>query len=94
MDCEQTIPRVRRQRVLKGAAIVAGDHNSEIACTMRNQSEHGAELTVPLDARVPKSFLLYVPVDGLSYQTVIRWRRQEKLGVSFVGTGPKPRFRY
>ena len=87
-------PRTHRPRVLKGATIISGDENSEISCTIRNQHAGGAELRVPVEARVPQTFLLYVPVDGISYRAVVKWRRNDRVGVAFEGTAPKPRFHY
>ena len=83
-----------RQRVLKGAAILTGLNNSEVTCTVRNMHSNGAELKVPIDARVPDEFLLYVPVDGIGYRAVVRWRREDRIGVQFTGTEPKPRWHY
>lgn len=84
----------RRPRALKGASILTGINNSEIPCTIRNMHEHGAELNVPRDAPVHSEFLLYVPVDGIAYRSVIKWRHGDRLGVEFTGTEPKPRWRY
>ena len=84
----------RRQRVFKGAAILTGITNSEVRCTVRNMHSKGAELKVPIDARVPDEFLLYVPVDGIGYRAVVRWRREERSGVEFTGTEPKPHWHY
>ncbi|MEZ2330648.1 PilZ domain-containing protein [Mesorhizobium sp. RCC_202] len=86
--------RQRRQRVLKGAAIINGINNSEISCTIKNQNSGGAELTVPVEAMVPERFVLYVPTDGVAYQSVLRWRRNDRIGVQFTGTLPKPRLHY
>lgn len=86
--------REHRQRVLKGASILLGITNSEIACTIRNMHKGGAELRVPVEARVPPEFLLYVPVDGVAYRTRIAWRANERVGVSFHGTEPKPHWHY
>ena len=86
--------RERRQRVLKGAAIINGINNSEISCTIRNQNSGGAELKVPVEAFVPEHFVLYVPTDGVAYQSVLRWRRNDRIGVQFTGTLPKPRLHY
>jgi hypothetical protein len=83
-----------RKRVLKGAAVIQSVATSEISCVMRNQSEQGAELRVPPDAVVPNSFQLYVAVDGIAYDCVVRWRRNDKIGVEFVGRGPKPKHHY
>ncbi len=87
-------PRQRRQRVLKGASILSGVNKSEITCTIRNMHEHGAELRVAIDARVPREFLLYVPTDGIAYRAELRWRKQERCGVTFSGTEPKPAWHY
>ena len=83
-----------RQRVLKGGSIITGITNSEISCTLRNQNEGGAELKVAPDARVPDRFLLYVPVDGVAYRSEVRWRRNDRVGVQFTGTEPKPKLHY
>ncbi|TGP23255.1 MULTISPECIES: PilZ domain-containing protein [unclassified Mesorhizobium] len=84
----------RRQRVLKGAAILTGINNSEVACTVRNMHPGGAELKVPVEARVPDEFLLYVATDGIGYKAVVRWRREDRIGVEFTGTERKPRWHY
>lgn len=86
--------REHRQRVLKGASILAGISNSEIKCVIRNMHAHGAELRVPLGAAVPNEFLLYVPVDGIGYRSVVRWRRDDRVGVLFTGAEPKPHWHY
>jgi hypothetical protein len=87
-------PREHRQRVLKGASILLGIKNSEINCTIRNMNKDGAELRVAAEARVPKEFLLYVPNDGVAYRAVLRWRKQDRCGVMFTGTEPKPHWHY
>ncbi|QND60590.1 PilZ domain-containing protein [Mesorhizobium huakuii] len=86
--------RERRQRVLKGAAIISGISNSEISCTIRNQNDGGAELRVSPEARVPEHFVPYVPTDGVAYQSVLRWRRNDRIGIQFTGIVPKPRLHY
>jgi hypothetical protein len=86
--------RETRSRVLKGASVILGTGRSEISCVMRNQTAEGAELKVPPEAAIPSSFQLYVPVDGVAYACELRWRRKDRIGVEFVGRGPKPRFHY
>ena len=86
--------REHRQRVLKGATIITSVHTSEIPCVIRNQHANGAELKVAADVVVPERFSLYVPVDGVAYEAVLRWRRNDRVGVQFVGQGPKPRLHY
>ena len=79
---------------LRAVPLSQGISRSEISCVLRNQSESGAELKVPPDAQIPASFQLYVPLDGVAYSCVLRWRRNERVGVEFVGRGPKPKFHY
>lgn len=86
--------RERRQRVLKGAAILIDVNTSEIKCTVRNMHEHGAELRVPLGTYIPSEFLLYVAVDGIGYRSIVRWRSGDRVGVMFTGTEPKPHWHY
>jgi hypothetical protein len=83
-----------RQRVLKGASILNGVKHSEITCTIRNMHEHGAELKVAIDTVVPQEFLLYVPVDGVAYRSVLCWRSKDRVGIKFIGTEPKPLWHY
>ena len=86
--------REHRQRVLKGGTIITSIQNSEISCTLRNQHQGGAELKVPPESRVPDRFLLYVPVDGIAYRSEVCWRRNDRVGVKFTGTEPKPKLHY
>jgi hypothetical protein len=86
--------RESRNRVLKGGAVIQGAGRSEISCVLRNQSPGGAELKVPPEAHLPANFQLYVPVDGIAYDCRLRWRRNDKVGVEFLGRGPKPKLHY
>jgi hypothetical protein len=86
--------REHRPRVLKGGSIITGIQNSEVSCMLRNQHEGGAELKIPLEARVPDRFLLYVPLDGVAYRCEVRWRRNDRIGVQFTDTEPKPKLHY
>ncbi|MCV0397009.1 MAG: PilZ domain-containing protein [Rhizobiaceae bacterium] len=83
-----------RKRVIKGASILMGVKNSEIACVVRNMNSGGAELKVPAETRVPEEFLLYVPLDGTGYRCRVRWRSGDRIGVMFTGTEPKPHWHY
>jgi len=89
-------PREHRKRVLKGGSILQGISKSEIACTLRNQTEGGAELSLDREVQVPDRFLLYVAADNVGYQCSVRWRDTFKgrVGVQFEGTEPKPRWHY
>jgi hypothetical protein len=94
MSSESENGRKHRPRVLKGATIILSNNLSEIACTVRNQHEGGAELYVQGIIGLPQEFLLYVPLDGVAYRTVVRWRKGDRMGGEFTGTEPKPRRHY
>ena len=68
-----------RAAVLKDGTIITED--VKIACSVRNQHAHGAELRVEPGVVVPERFVLYVPADGVEYRAVVRWRKNERLGV-------------
>lgn len=89
-------PREHRKRVLKGGSVLQGIAKSEVACTLRNQTDNGAELSLDREAQVPDQFLLYVPADSIGYRCTVRWRDavRGRVGVQFHGTEPKPRWHY
>jgi len=68
-----------RTAVLKDGTIITED--TTIACSVRNQHAHGAELRVEPGVVVPERFVLHVPADGVEYRAVVRWRKNERLGV-------------
>lgn len=76
-----------REFVLKEAVIVGG--GARIGCSVRNQHEHGAELRVGAQEQIPDRFLLEVPADGAAYNAVVRWRRNERLGVQIFSNAMK-----
>ncbi|MER8461555.1 PilZ domain-containing protein [Mesorhizobium sp. M1409] len=78
---DQHIERRSHSRgiVLKDATIITDDAN--IGCSVRNQHVHGAELRVDPGATIPDRFVLHVPADDASYRAVVRWRRNERLGL-------------
>lgn len=80
--------------MIKGATIIFDINASEIVCTVRNQHDGGAELKVPVEAIIPDTFTLYIPVDAIAYEAIVRWRRGERLGVQFISKGPKPKLHY
>ncbi|SFO66801.1 hypothetical protein SAMN03159463_02596 [Mesorhizobium sp. NFR06] len=76
-----------REFVLKEATIVTG--SSRIACSVRNQHQHGAELRVAADAAIPERFLLEVPADDTDYRALVRWRRNDRIGVALYSNEMK-----
>lgn len=94
-DAERPARRTaRRPRVLKRASILNGVEKSEVQCTVRNMHEEGAELQVADGVQVPHEFLLYIPLDGIAYKSVLRWRDGARVGVMFIGTEAKPHWHY
>ncbi|OWK21508.1 hypothetical protein AJ88_19845 [Mesorhizobium amorphae CCBAU 01583] len=94
MHSGEEFRKQRRRRVLKRATILTGIANSEVKCTVRNMHSKGEELQVSVEARVPDEFILYIPIDGIGYKSVVQWRRADKIGVMFFGTEPKPHWHY
>ncbi|CDX21816.1 conserved hypothetical protein [Mesorhizobium sp. ORS 3324] len=76
-----------REFVLKEATIVTAD--ARIMCSVRNQHEHGAELRVGPRVEIPDRFTLVVPDDDAAYRAVVRWRRNERLGVQIFSNSMK-----
>lgn len=68
-----------RPVVLKDGVILAEGLN--ISCSIRNQHPHGAELRVEPGVVVPERFVLLVHADDARYRAVVRWRKNERLGV-------------
>ena len=76
-----------REFVLKEATIIAGA--VRIGCSVRNQHEQGAELRVAADTGIPERFLLEVPADDTTYRALVRWRRNDRIGVALYSNAPK-----
>ncbi|TGP20357.1 MULTISPECIES: PilZ domain-containing protein [unclassified Mesorhizobium] len=76
-----------REFVLKEATIVTAD--ARIRCSIRNQHEHGAELRVGAQVEIPEGFTLIVPDDDAVYRAVVRWRRNERVGVQMFSNSMK-----
>lgn len=73
-----------RRRQLKAATIAYSDRHLTIGCSLRDISETGAriETTHPT---VPDTFVLIVDLDGLEADCEVIWRRQNLVGVRFLG---------
>ncbi len=73
----------QRQRVLLGALIVDLPRETVIQCRAENVSEAGARLTLSEPHFVPATFWLITLTGGLAYEAKLRWRRDDRIGVSF-----------
>jgi hypothetical protein len=70
-----------RHRVKKPAEI---DHGGDkIHCTIRDLSITGAALEISNPAKIPATFILVVPEDGLKLPCHVVWRRVFRVGVAF-----------
>ncbi|CDX16364.1 hypothetical protein LCM4577_30425 [Mesorhizobium sp. LCM 4577] len=76
-----------REFVLKEATIIA--NGVRIGCSVRNQHEQGAELRVAAGMDIPERFLLEVPADDMAYRALVRWRRNDRVGVALYSNAPK-----
>jgi hypothetical protein len=71
-----------RLRVKKAAKIDFG--GDKIACTIRDLSTTGAALELnEMDSRIPETFTLVVPEDGLKLPCHVVWRKDFRMGVPF-----------
>jgi hypothetical protein len=70
-----------RYRVMKAARIEYG--NNKIACTIRDLSTTGAALELSDRSKIPDTFTLVMPDDGLKLLCHVVWRREFRIGIAF-----------
>ena len=73
-----------RQRVLKSGKIVFAGGSFSVDCTIRNLSQTGGRLQVPLTVAIPDRFIL---VDGQARtqrEAIVVWRKNDLIGVRFT----------
>jgi PilZ domain len=76
--------RAPRYLVSEGAVIKFGD--CAINCVVRNLSATGAATEVPFGSDIPASFELNIPRLGLNVSCRVVWRRDHRIGVTFIQT--------
>ena len=76
--------RAPRYRVLEAGDIKFGDRT--ICCLVRNLSSTGAAMEVPNEAGIPARFELSIPRLGLSMRCRLVWRKDHRMGVTFIQT--------
>ena len=74
-----------RHRVLKDGKIVSHHLHGAIDVRIRDLSESGARLDVPLATHLPPEFGLLVVSESKVYPAVTRWRKGDRMGVEFTG---------
>jgi hypothetical protein len=65
------------------ATILLDGGRTAVPCTIRDFNGDGAGLCVPGDVILPDSFDLYVPTARITCRVSVRWRDDERIGVSF-----------
>ena len=74
-----------RNRVLKGALVVFGNHDRTIDCAIRNLSDEGAKLTLGSTIGVPDTFELMIPAEHSIAPARTVWRTEREIGVALTG---------
>ncbi len=70
-----------RQRVFKAATIEC--NGGKIDCVVRNISETGAALEVPVALDIPSEFDLLISGNSVGHRCQIKWRKENRIGVAF-----------
>lgn len=66
------------------AKIVSDAMWCEVDCTIRNRSEHGCKIHLPMRVSLPKQFTLSIPSEGRVMPVRLVWRRRASVGVEFL----------
>lgn len=77
--------RLHRNRVLKGALVVFGNHDRAIDCTIRNLSDEGAKVTLGSTIGIPDEFELLIPAEHRIAPARTIWRTEHELGLALTG---------
>ncbi|MDB5595125.1 MAG: type pilus assembly PilZ [Hyphomicrobiales bacterium] len=81
-----------RVRTLMAGRIIYNHGQSTLDCQIRNFSEGGAKLSVPVATTLPNQFKLDVPSRGRCYTAEVRWRDRDSVGVHFREPAAQPHF--
>ncbi len=72
-----------RLRTMIQGRIVFNRGCSTMDCVVRDMAEGGARLQVAQAAAVPERFDLVLPLRHETHRAVVRWRREDEIGVAF-----------
>ena len=87
MTTERAATRVRT--LLRG--VITYNHgNTSVDCLVRDVSSVGARIEVSAAVVLPDEFDLCVPLKAQQYRAHLAWRRNDEVGVSFVGAVAEP----
>ena len=74
----------QRQRVLKGAKIVALHQWTIVDCTVRDLSETGARIICKDQMAVQNEFRFLILADNTICNAKVVWRRGDEIGIEFT----------
>ena len=75
-----------RQRVFLKGRIIFNHGASSMDCLVRDLSASGARLALSETTTLPEVFDLYIPQKDRTYRSVLRWRREDGVGITFTET--------
>ena len=73
-----------RQRVLLGGKLVFGVAEFSVDCTIRDLSEAGARVKLPMDLATAETVWLIDVRGGVAYRADVAWRKRSELGLKFI----------
>lgn len=74
----------RRRTLLRGRICWGPHYAITTDCAIRDLSEHGAQLRLPVAQALPPTFALIHILDGTAYEAALAWRKGEFAGVKFL----------
>ena len=74
-----------RRKVFKDGKIVSHQLHGAVDVRIRNLSESGALIELPIGTLVPDTFELLIVWAGMLYPARMRWRKADRRGVEFTG---------
>ena len=74
-----------RRKVFKDGKIVSHQLHGAIDVRIRNLSEAGALIEVPMGTIFPEAFELLIVSTGMLHPASRRWRKGDRMGVEFTG---------
>ena len=75
----------RRRSLMTGKIVHSGGRGS-FDCTLRDLSDHGAQVSFTGDQRCPDDSYLIVVRTGQAHVTRVAWRRGDRMGLIFGDT--------
>ena len=72
-----------RQRVLKSGKIIYNNGAIVVDCTIRNISDTGAQLQIPLTVPIPDRFDFCETMGSRRRPGTVVWRKADRIGVRF-----------